>query len=273
MNESPAASYFTNEPADPVFVGWNERLSGKGSDPLPQQIQGAPLVEKIHAKSGGLTPFRTASERSCGPFARTPMSTPVLGLLEPEKTSRSATRKRLDQYPPITRPPLKGLVLTFWPVLAGTGIALLIVGVGLALAINILRKPASPVVIAPEPGSMRVVAQPPLAKPAAPPASPRPAPKSVPSAAEPVPPPSPIPANSPPEAAPGQLKLLDEIDLPPLPIAPPRDEQPVLPNFETHGTAVNFVRSPQVANRQAQLEDKLVFILHVSGNFEDPGFT
>jgi hypothetical protein len=41
----------------------------------------------------------------------------------------------------------------------------------------------------------------------------------------------------------------------------------------TCGTAIHFVHSPTVANRDALKEDKLVFILHVSGNFEDPQFT
>ena len=41
----------------------------------------------------------------------------------------------------------------------------------------------------------------------------------------------------------------------------------------TCGTAIHFVHSPTVANRDALKEDKLVFILHVSGNFEDSQFT
>jgi hypothetical protein len=42
---------------------------------------------------------------------------------------------------------------------------------------------------------------------------------------------------------------------------------------ETLGTAVAFVRNPAEALRQAVGERKLVFLLHVSGNFEDSGFT
>ena len=41
----------------------------------------------------------------------------------------------------------------------------------------------------------------------------------------------------------------------------------------SHGTSVEFVDSPREAARQAKKEQKLVFILHVSGNFEDPRFT
>jgi len=40
-----------------------------------------------------------------------------------------------------------------------------------------------------------------------------------------------------------------------------------------HGTAVNFVNTPSEAAQQAKKEEKLVFVLHVSGQFEDPGIT
>ena len=39
------------------------------------------------------------------------------------------------------------------------------------------------------------------------------------------------------------------------------------------GTAVQFVATPSDAARQARQEQKLVFVLHVSGHFEDPRFT
>ena len=41
----------------------------------------------------------------------------------------------------------------------------------------------------------------------------------------------------------------------------------------SHGTAVEFVDSPKEAAAQAKKEQKLVFVLHVSGLFEDPRFT
>jgi hypothetical protein len=41
----------------------------------------------------------------------------------------------------------------------------------------------------------------------------------------------------------------------------------------SHGTTVDFVDSPREAARRAKKEEKLVFVLHVSGNFEDPRFT
>jgi hypothetical protein len=40
-----------------------------------------------------------------------------------------------------------------------------------------------------------------------------------------------------------------------------------------YGTNVEFVGTPSEAAREAKKEHKLVFILHVSGHFEDPRFT
>ncbi len=41
----------------------------------------------------------------------------------------------------------------------------------------------------------------------------------------------------------------------------------------THGTTVNFVATPEEASRQARKNNKLTFLLHISGNFEDSDFT
>ena len=40
-----------------------------------------------------------------------------------------------------------------------------------------------------------------------------------------------------------------------------------------YGTAIDFLDTPSAAARKAKKEQKLVFVLHVSGNFEDPRFT
>jgi hypothetical protein len=40
-----------------------------------------------------------------------------------------------------------------------------------------------------------------------------------------------------------------------------------------YGTSVQFVKTPSEAARQALKEEKLVFVLHVSGIFEDPTLT
>jgi hypothetical protein len=42
---------------------------------------------------------------------------------------------------------------------------------------------------------------------------------------------------------------------------------------EQHGTKIDFVDSPKEAAKQAKEEKKLVLVLHVSGDFEDPRFT
>jgi hypothetical protein len=61
-------------------------------------------------------------------------------------------------------------------------------------------------------------------------------------------------------------------------MAPAPGSEPSLP-FKTeatcgsHGTTVDFVDTPAKAAKVAKKEEKLVFVLHVSGNFEDPRFT
>ncbi len=40
-----------------------------------------------------------------------------------------------------------------------------------------------------------------------------------------------------------------------------------------YGTTVTFVNSPAEAAKQALKVEKLVFVLHVSGNFETPDYT
>jgi hypothetical protein len=55
-------------------------------------------------------------------------------------------------------------------------------------------------------------------------------------------------------------------------------DQPQLKTADTprtacHGTAVEFVDTPLEAAKLAAQQKKLVFVLHVSGYFEDPDFT
>ena len=55
-------------------------------------------------------------------------------------------------------------------------------------------------------------------------------------------------------------------------------DQPELRNTDrpptsSHGTTVDFVGTPVKAAKLAKKEKKLVLVLHVSGYFEDPGFT
>jgi len=45
------------------------------------------------------------------------------------------------------------------------------------------------------------------------------------------------------------------------------------PTCSAFGTSVDFFDTPTEAAKKALKEEKLVFVLHVSGNFEDPRFT
>jgi len=40
-----------------------------------------------------------------------------------------------------------------------------------------------------------------------------------------------------------------------------------------HGTNLHFEKSPSDAAKKALKEEKLVFVLHISGHFEDPDYT
>ena len=42
---------------------------------------------------------------------------------------------------------------------------------------------------------------------------------------------------------------------------------------ETYGTSIEWSGTPAEAAKKAKQEEKLVFVLHVSGHFEDPRFT
>jgi hypothetical protein len=62
--------------------------------------------------------------------------------------------------------------------------------------------------------------------------------------------------------------------------APPAVSKAVVPaapekkdDDSCHGTAIEFVDTPKEAAQIAKKEQKLVFVLHVSGHFEDPRFT
>lgn len=53
----------------------------------------------------------------------------------------------------------------------------------------------------------------------------------------------------------------------------PPDKRDVPAGCKTYGTALHFVKSYDEAKRRAAKEQKLVFVLHLSGNIEDDGFT
>ena len=65
-------------------------------------------------------------------------------------------------------------------------------------------------------------------------------------------------------------------DLPEPPAAPPAQlvaEPAAEEGCAVPGTAVRFARTLKEATRQAREQDKLLIVLHISGHFEDPGFT
>lgn len=208
------------------------------------------------------------------------MSQPRLGLLEQKKARRRKTERSSGEQQ-ISRPVRAGWLPGYWPVVAGSGIALLVVCACLALAVAFMPKTERTVLAKGPPIEPTIVM---AATPVAatfPAAAPRPIPQAPPS---PEPPPAPrnvlppLPAVERPSIQPPVDKILEDIEpikvkAPPLALPAEPAELQTLPIVESFGTAVHFVRSPQVANRQAQAEDKLAFILHVSGNFEDPGFT
>ena len=97
----------------------------------------------------------------------------------------------------------------------------------------------------------------------APPVAPEPAPpvvEATPSAPEPI---DPGEARPP---IPGQRPAVSEPEPEPTAAASPA-------KCDRYGTAIDFVRSPALAFKQAAREEKLVMVLHIAGHFDDPGFT
>jgi hypothetical protein len=87
-----------------------------------------------------------------------------------------------------------------------------------------------------------------------------------PLASEPPSSPAPSPSASPPPS-PTQPEPKRVAEEPAAPRTPPA------PAGETYGTQVLFLNNPAVATDRARQEKKLLFVLHISGNFEDSCFT
>jgi hypothetical protein len=68
-------------------------------------------------------------------------------------------------------------------------------------------------------------------------------------------------------AAPKDDKVADPL------LPPPEDSIKAERGGETYGTQVEFQSSPAKASKQAIQDHKLMFVLHISGNFEDAKFT
>ncbi len=130
------------------------------------------------------------------------------------------------------------------PILAAAGVALVLVGAALAgAALPTPERSSDPAGVAEPPGAAIVPA---------------------PVVAVNLPAPAP--------AAPARVpETPAEEDAPPPPTAPAQPEP--RPAGQTYGTRVTFLASPEEAMRVARREHKLVFVLHVSGNFEESCFT
>lgn len=74
-----------------------------------------------------------------------------------------------------------------------------------------------------------------------------------------------------------RIPLIEEAP-PPLRPPPRKEPEPVAEaaasaNGETYGTNVLFMNNPAAAAESARRDDKLLFVMHISGNFEDACFT
>jgi len=70
--------------------------------------------------------------------------------------------------------------------------------------------------------------------------------------------------------------LVGQPNRPEEPLASPAVQAPITQSCSartTHGTNVNFLSTPSEAARKARENNKLTFLLHISGNFEDTDFT
>jgi hypothetical protein len=94
---------------------------------------------------------------------------------------------------------------------------------------------------------------------------------------------TPRPESPPSKADPSPFPV-DDAKLPaPSPKVPEPDSTPVTklldpsrpktPGCQQYGTQVDFFDNPAEAIKRAKKEEKLLFVLHVAGNFEEPGFT
>jgi hypothetical protein len=166
-------------------------------------------------------------------------------------------------HPPAAAPPS----LVYWPAVAAAGgLAVVLVGIVLVWVIThptgktrsmaTLTPPVTPVSL---PAITETTERPPVQLPRADDLAEsfviRRAAEKEPPAAPPTPPPAP-----PHRAAPAEV---------PVPQAAPAGR----PAGETYGTSVTFLGNPEEAAELARRDKKLLFVLHVSGNFEDSCFT
>lgn len=216
------------------------------------------------------------------------------------KPRRTATDKALEAALPPKDREFPWLIAG---VLAGAG-AWLVAVVGVALSGLGAAPPPRPedLLAAAGPPAVKLeavaVAPVKVAPAAKPPLAPEPEPVPAPAAdlaAELVPPPDAPPVLErrrvrPAEAPPTVVAPAPAPEPEPVPEVPMKAAPPMLPGLpvvmlpadkdracaivhEDLGTNVVFVKDPPAAFQQAKKEDKMVFMIHLSGNFEDRGFT
>jgi hypothetical protein len=157
----------------------------------------------------------------------------------------------------------------YWPVIGAVAGLCVVLIVGLVVALREIRSPASaatPVAAVPAPAELprpdvRMVAPEPL-----PPDDPPPQPAPKPAPATPAPQPAP-PADDPVAA------LTRPPDTGAICPAQPAADGATCPAGGRYGTAVDFVDDPTKAGEQALKDGKLLFVIHIAGNFEDSKFT
>lgn len=87
-----------------------------------------------------------------------------------------------------------------------------------------------------------------------------------------TPAPSPV-ADSPELVQPASAIQDGAFVLPAMALTAPASDKPACAADRTLGTAITWAESPQAAFTQARSKNKLVYLIHVSGNFEQEGYT
>jgi hypothetical protein len=205
---------------------------------------------------------------------------PRLGILVPQRPKRRTEATDVGHFSKV--PPVADSPRVYWPIiLASFGIGVLFVG-GVIAVLRLSPQPtAAPAAL---PIALASVDEEPERAPASSPQN-----KSVPANSEasprlpapdrektkvPEPPPGTPHQVQPPsdkQPEPAQQPLDDPFADPTG--APPTHTKQVATACSNYGTSVNFVDDPQKAAEQAIKENKLLFVLHVAGNFEDSKFT
>lgn len=195
-----------------------------------------------------------------------------------QKTSLAEMMAHPSQQPPSPLQPVPSHI--HWPVVAATALpCLLFVGIIIALLVRTENSGGRGILSAWRSAEVVVVQNTTSPKEAEDgPAEPAiPSPESTPLAPEPE-----VALRPARLTLPGKVNLPDrEDDDPPAqigqaPAAPAGEPEPADkagPACQRFGTAVDFVASQMEASRQALVQDKLMFVLHISGNFEEARFT